>query len=128
MNQVQSREFLETWGHLLDDEQKEVCTDECSFFLCQRGGFALKFKRKMCLVVMNAGQSGGNHMRQLVRWLKERSFTSVVFYYRENSPVSAFVKYVKARHWVSQDKYSTGEPAHLAMVRLNGKRLKNGKS
>lgn len=126
MNQVQSADFITAWGHLMNEEQRAVCSDDCSFFLCQDGGFALKFKRKMCLVVMNAGQSGGNHMRQLVKWLRGHSFTSVVFYYRENSPVSAFVKYVKARHWVSQAKYATGEPAHLAMVRLNGKRLRNG--
>lgn len=126
LHQVQSDDFLKAWGHKLDVEQREVCSPDCTFLLCEGGGFALKFKRKLCLVIMNAGQSGGNHMRQLVKWLRERDIRAVVFYYRENSPVSAFVKYVKARHWVSRDFYDTGEPAHLAMVRLNTKRLRHG--
>lgn len=125
MHQVQAAEFMATWGHKLSSEQKQACS-ESSFFLCKAGGFALKFKRKMCMVVMNVGDSGGNHMRELVKWLREQKIRSIVFYYRENSPVSAFVKYVKARHWVSQDFYETGEPAHLAMVRLNTKRLRHG--
>jgi hypothetical protein len=126
MYQVQSSKFMALWGHKLDDEQKEACQG-CSFFLCTGGGFALQFRRKLCMVVMNVGESGGNHMRLLVKWLKENRFKSVIFYYRKNSPASAFAKYAKARRWVSRDKYDNGEPAHLALVRLNGKRFGNGK-
>ncbi len=115
-------QFITLWGHKLDPEQKKVCSPECTFLLVSGGGFALKFKRKVCLVVMAVG-NGLTMFRELARRLRQHGYRTLLFYFKENSPASAFVRYAKARRWVSRDRYDNGEPAHLALVRLNGKRF-----
>jgi hypothetical protein len=123
---VTQAEFLEKWGWRLDSEQMDVCGADCLFLLGAMGGCAVKFKRKVCFVVMAAGE-GLDFLRELVTDLKARGFRALLFYYKSNSPTSGLVRYVKGRRWVSRDTYADGSPAHLAFVRLHGKRLGNGK-
>lgn len=124
MHQVQYDEFIRVWGHKLDDEFRDSCIGS-SFFLVNGGAFALKFKRKVCFVVLAVG-NGLDMFRQFIKWAKQRKFTALVFYFKKNSPTSGLVKYCNGRRWISRYRFQDGETAYLGMVRLNCQRLRHG--